>query len=318
MIFTKSQRTRLFKTIEVNLARFSISVLLSYFIVTLIVTIGVSIVTSKFGSTAFKVSKANAKFRMALLSPGSNYLELTDAVTSRNLFNSEGKFPERKKKDEEKLDELKVFDVNSECKKTKIPISLVGTIVAGRGSMAIVQENGRKDSDVYRIGQAIFDYEEAIIHSVSRYEVVINNDSVKECLQLKKPRDASYGDEDVSSNESNVEVEENTAESKTFRVKSEFVEKELGPGMSNILEKARIVPISKDGEFQGFKIFAIKGGSLFKKIGLNNNDIIKKVNGTVIQPDQGSLLLESFQTDREIIVEVLSGAKPKTLTVLID
>jgi len=275
------------------------------------------VLTSKLGTGKFKVSQAKGKFRMALLSPGSDYLELTDAVTNRNLFNSDGKFPERKKKKSEDTDEVKVFDENSECKKTKIPISLVGTIVAGRESMAIVQETGRKDSDVYRIGQAIYDFEEAIIHSVSRYEVVINNNSVKECLQLKKPREATYGDEDYPE-EPDAVVEEVSAESKTYRVKSEFVEKELGPGMSNILQKARIVPISKDDEFQGFKIFAIKGGSLFTKIGLKNNDILKKVNGTVIQPDQGSLLLESFQTDREIVIEVLSGTKPKTLTVLID
>lgn len=304
--------------LEINLTRFSISVLLAYFVVTVLTTVGVYMIKSKLGKSTLKLSNRMGEFKVAALTPGSDYKGLTDSITNRNLFNSDGKFPERVKETVSDPSDEKKFDEKANCRKTKIPISLTGTIVAGRNnSFAIVQETGRTDTDVYRVGQAIFDYEEAVVHSVDRYEVVINNDGVKECLQLKKPRAAAYTENPSEEIEDEVE-DEVEVESVIKKIKSEFVEKELGDGMANIINSARIVPSVVEGEFKGYKIYKIKAGSLYKEIGLRNGDILKKVNDREITAEDGSLLLESFESERKIVVEVLNKDKPRRITVLIE
>jgi general secretion pathway protein C len=42
---------------------------------------------------------------------------------------------------------------------------------------------------------------------------------------------------------------------------------------------ARFVPSSKDGKPNGFKVYAIRPGSVFAKIGMQNADLIKGING---------------------------------------
>ena len=42
---------------------------------------------------------------------------------------------------------------------------------------------------------------------------------------------------------------------------------------------ARFVPSIKDGKPNGFKLYAIRPGSMFAKIGMQNADLIKAING---------------------------------------
>jgi general secretion pathway protein C len=42
---------------------------------------------------------------------------------------------------------------------------------------------------------------------------------------------------------------------------------------------ARMVPAVKDGKPIGFKLYAIKQGSLYAQLGLNNGDIVRAVGG---------------------------------------
>ena len=42
---------------------------------------------------------------------------------------------------------------------------------------------------------------------------------------------------------------------------------------------ARFVPSSKDGKPNGFKVYAIRPGSVFAKIGMQNADLVKAING---------------------------------------
>jgi hypothetical protein len=59
-------------------------------------------------------------------------------------------------------------------------------------------------------------------------------------------------------------------------------EAELDKGLENLpmlLTQARAVPYFKEGRSIGLRLFAIKTGSLYEKIGLKNGDILKSING---------------------------------------
>lgn len=67
--------------------------------------------------------------------------------------------------------------------------------------------------------------------------------------------------------------------------------------LSQVATQARIVPSFKNGKPNGFKLFSIKPGSIYSKIGLQNGDVIQKINGYEINsPDKA---LEVYQKLKE-------------------
>lgn len=58
---------------------------------------------------------------------------------------------------------------------------------------------------------------------------------------------------------------------------------------SRLAEQARIMPSLKDGEFRGFKIYAVRPGSLPAEIGLKNGDLIKNLDGVALTSTEAGL-----------------------------
>ncbi|HSB18982.1 MAG TPA: type II secretion system protein GspC [Anaeromyxobacteraceae bacterium] len=67
--------------------------------------------------------------------------------------------------------------------------------------------------------------------------------------------------------------------------------------LNTIATQARIVPSFKNGVANGFKLFSIQPGSLYSSIGIENGDVIQRINGYEINsPDKA---LEIYQKLRE-------------------
>ncbi|HSN92801.1 MAG TPA: type II secretion system protein GspC [Anaeromyxobacteraceae bacterium] len=67
--------------------------------------------------------------------------------------------------------------------------------------------------------------------------------------------------------------------------------------MNSLATQARIVPSFKNGVANGFKLFSIQPGSLYASIGIENGDVIQRINGYEINsPDKA---LEMYQRLRE-------------------
>ncbi len=63
--------------------------------------------------------------------------------------------------------------------------------------------------------------------------------------------------------------------------------------MSNMATQARIVPSFKNGVANGFKLFSIQPGSLYSSLGIENGDVIQRINGyEMTSPDK---MLEIYQ-----------------------
>ncbi|AKJ06592.1 general secretion pathway protein C [Archangium gephyra] len=84
---------------------------------------------------------------------------------------------------------------------------------------------------------------------------------------------------------------------------------------SELLMQARVIPAMRNGESQGFKLFSIRPGSLYGRIGLQNGDILQRINGlSIASAERG---LEAFQKLREsshIELEVERNGQPMRLT----
>ena len=246
-----------------------------------------------------------------------NYTQLRKKVVARNLFNSEGEVPNEKSPGSKSVEEKSVFNAGAACGQSRLNIDLVGIIYATnpRMSLATVRERGVKVVDVYRSGDAIIGNEQAVIYNITEDAVIINNDGSKECLKMKKPKGFRKSSS-VSSTPSSRE-DQDREELNTITLQSSYVQQELGPGFSKILESGRLVPYHREGQMIGFKLIGVKSGSLWGKSGLKSGDVITNVNGTSMsQADKGFAFYESLQQDQKIHLEFLQkGKNPKTLNI---
>jgi general secretion pathway protein C len=67
--------------------------------------------------------------------------------------------------------------------------------------------------------------------------------------------------------------------------------------LNQIATQARIVPSFKNGVANGFKLFSIQPGSLYSAIGIENGDVIQRINGYEINSPEKAL--ELYQKLRE-------------------
>jgi general secretion pathway protein C len=68
---------------------------------------------------------------------------------------------------------------------------------------------------------------------------------------------------------------------------------------------ARIVPNYQNGRANGFKLFSIRPASLYAVVGLQNGDIVVKINGHAITtPDQALAVYTQLRTASKISVEL--------------
>ncbi|WP_164021365.1 PDZ domain-containing protein [Pyxidicoccus trucidator] len=75
--------------------------------------------------------------------------------------------------------------------------------------------------------------------------------------------------------------------------------------------QARIVPMFREGQPQGFKLFAIRPGSLAALLGLQNGDVLQRVNGQSLKTPEGALAAyESLRETRHIELDLERGGVP--------
>lgn len=247
-------------------------------------------------------------------SPG----ELRKSILARNVFNSSGELaPEV---DEGKSGLTKTKDLNFDavpCTEEKLPVEIVGTIYIGDPKKSLVTMKDPKvpDTDTYKGGDLIIEHEEYEIYQVTRGSVELRKGDQKICIDLKgfeKNNKAAGGPQvpgaPAAVRPENVEVLEFDAN---------YIAQEIGPGYSNILNSAKLIPEVEGGnKVIGFKIIAITPNSLFDKMKLQNGDVIADVNGVSLRDaSQGFKLYQSLQEEREITVGIIRNGEPMTRKV---
>jgi general secretion pathway protein C len=74
--------------------------------------------------------------------------------------------------------------------------------------------------------------------------------------------------------------------------------------LSDLATKARIVPSFKNGVANGFKLFSIVPDSLYSKIGIQNGDVIHRINGYEMNsPDKALEIYQKLRDANRIEIE---------------
>jgi type II secretion system protein C len=191
---------------------------------------------------------------------------------------------------------------------------LAGTIAGPEGySWAILQEKGTRKQQIFRIHGNIGGGK---IVSVTRKQIQIERDGRRETLTLSEeeaqPRASRKplpqaplppaGKEEVKRLSAN-----------RFLVNREDVNAAVGD-INRFMTQARLRPHFEAGKPVGYSVSEIVPGSLMEKLGLKNNDIIKKVNGIgVSRPEEVMQAYSQLQQDSNIELEIDRGGRTEIL-----
>lgn len=183
---------------------------------------------------------------------------------------------------------------------TPLPFNLIGTFVSPGGkSEAIIEEKQKSVQEVFKIGESV--YELATLKAVYSTYVELERGGKVETLTLED----IGGEEGGGGGAAPAGAEEIIVN-----------ESELNTALDNLpllLTQARAVPYFKEGKSVGLRLFAIKTGSLYDKIGLKNGDILSSINGKNLGDfSQAMKLFEQLREERNLTLELERNRKPVT------
>ncbi len=213
-----------------------------------------------------------------------------------------------------------VFDPNADPVRTSLRISLVGTMVANRPewSLATLRDDGSRETGAYFPGDTILGAE---ILEIERLRVILMNQGRKEYVALgeegpppppARPNPTARPSQEPGSDGEIQKIDENN-----YVISRDELDKQLS-NLNAIATQARIVPSFKNGVANGFKLFSIRPGSLYQKIGMENGDVIRKLNGYEINsPDKALELYSKLKESSKIEIEIERRGKviPKSYVI---
>ena len=81
--------------------------------------------------------------------------------------------------------------------------------------------------------------------------------------------------------------------------------------LNTLATQARLVPSFKNGVANGFKLFQIQPGSLYSAIGIENGDVITRINGyEVNSPDKALEVYQKLRESAHVTIELERGGQP--------
>jgi general secretion pathway protein C len=247
--------------------------------------------------------------------PNEKVVKNYDIIVERNYFNPA-------LSSDLELDETRAKKIIKEVVQSKLRASLVGTIVAPEHpewSLAMITDLEASDTAAYRIDSQLMG--EARVVSILSKRVIIDHNGSLEYLELlekteikqvrrltrRRPQEhASLGEGIKKTGASNWVIER------------EEIDKIL-TNLSTVSQGARIMPSFNGTQAEGFKLVSIRPKSIFKKLGLQNRDVIKKINGYPLDSlDKALEIFQKLKSARSIDIEITRRGKTKKLNYRIE
>jgi len=175
----------------------------------------------------------------------------------------------------------KAPDMTSAPIRTSLHAQLLATIVANRPewSIATIKDLNVNETKICMVGDKFMG---ADVLAIEYLKVILLVDGHREYLDLSAPPSTvavaapSVVKEDgppAVTGEGIKKLDEHR-----YQIERSTVNGALA-NMNDLAMQARIVPSFKNGQPNGFKLFSIRPDSLYAKIGIQNGDVIQRLNG---------------------------------------
>jgi len=235
-------------------------------------------------------------------------------ITGKNIFNP-GSLPPAKETSSASQEDM------SGAVPSTLNLELLGTIITSIPSdnMAVIVASGNKEQKLYKVSDDVAP--NAKIIRIDRFAVFIDKGGRIETLVLKM--DEGFPSQRKSASSSSA-TSGNTGGGEGLRgvganqwvMGREFLKDQLN-NMSALMTQVRAVPnMGKDGNIDGFKLFQIQKGSLYEKIGLQNQDVLKSINGQVLDsPEKGLELFNALKSETSFSLDIERNNSVKSLKI---
>lgn len=182
--------------------------------------------------------------------------------------------------------------------------TLVGTAMAdpARYSLCQITNPDVNETQVYSIGDR---YQGARLYLVEKERVLIDNDGRNEYIDNNAAAAPNLGMTTMPGPVApgGGEGVKQLSENQYVIAKAEI--NNALTNLSDLATKARIVPSFKNGVANGFKLFSIVPDSLYSKIGVQNGDVIRKINGYEMNsPDKALEIYQKLRDATRIEIEL--------------
>lgn len=235
-----------------------------------------------------------------------------DMILERNIFNSQPRISAANTQDPT------ASEAEAPAALAPLNVTLVGTVVMkGTDPYAVFRESNKQDQTIVRRGETIGETAEII--EIDRNKIVVLRGGKKEILQLTlEAEKVGRGARPVARRA--TPPNPRARPGGTIRQVSGdqwlLDRREIDDAMKNLpalLTKARIIPNFKNGQPDGFRIFAIAKDSLYSKIGLQNGDILNRINGVEVKDPQNFMkVLEQIKDENDIRIDLVRNNKNQT------
>lgn len=190
------------------------------------------------------------------------------------------------------------------------PLAVWG-IASHGGERRAVIENGDGEQGLYRAGDVV---DGCTVVEVARDGVTIEADGRRLRLPLEtRPAEATPADVAPAPAAPPAPRDVRQVSDDGFLVDRALLLGQVG-SMSSLLTQLRAVPEVENGQPIGFRVFAIDDDSIFRRLGLREGDVVRRVNGSTLH-DPTALLsfLQGMGDESRIALDLVRAGAPTTL-----
>ncbi|PCJ20531.1 MAG: hypothetical protein COB02_03160 [Candidatus Cloacimonadota bacterium] len=206
---------------------------------------------------------------------------------------------------------------------SNLRLELHGVIMDDDDSVAFIYNLTNRENNVYSIGEIIqpgVKLTKVLLHKIiidnngRRQEIVEKGykDDLKDLLSGKAVYTGSATRTSVSRPTKNQAFAITKVKDTVY-----ITQKEVGrqvKNLSSLLSQVRVQPYFRGGRAQGFKVLHVKRGSFMEALGIKAGDIIKAINGQLVDSMQkGYQIFNKLQNDTSVDIELIRSGQNKNI-----
>lgn len=197
-------------------------------------------------------------------------------------------------------------------------LRLWGVGLHGNEARAVIEDAASGRQELYGVGDAVGD---ARVAAIDWDRVTLASERGEETLELAPPAVATP--EPGAAPEAAAASADAAPAAPEERIRrtaeNAFIvdRRELAgavDNMSGLLTQLRAVAEVEDGRPAGFRLFQIRAGSLFARLGLRDGDVVQRVNGAQVgEPAALLAFLERLRQEPRVALDIVRADRPRTL-----
>lgn len=193
-------------------------------------------------------------------------------------------------------------------------LQLVGAIVSARGGVALVKNRETNEVKAFKTGEDVFKI--GTLLSVDRQQMIlVENDGHMTMISNKLGGMTGRSAPKVIVSTVDKHIEEGFQRIGTkIEIDGRYRDRLIREELPNILMQASSEPVVINGEITGFRIFQFDQNSIFHKLGLQDGDVVREINGIPLNNVARTIqFLNGLREENQVQVNVLRNGSPVAL-----